>query len=69
MDGTGGTYFLRDNNKRVAAVFKPVDEEPFAPNNPRGYVGELGQQGLRRGVRAGGGAQREGDYRTVIVDM
>jgi hypothetical protein len=30
----GGTYFLRDRSKGIQLVFKPNDEEPFAPNNP-----------------------------------
>jgi len=38
MDGTGGTYFLHDARKVKVAVFKPEDEEPYACNNPRGYV-------------------------------
>ena len=35
LDGTGGTYFLRNAHKENVCVFKPSDEEPFAPNNPR----------------------------------
>lgn len=35
------------------------DEEAFAPCNPRGYEGRLGQQGLRGGVLSGEGAGRE----------
>jgi len=38
LDGSGGTYFLHDVHKRKIAVFKPADEEPYAVNNPRGYV-------------------------------
>ena len=38
LDGSGGTYFLHDAYKRKIAVFKPADEEPYAVNNPRGYV-------------------------------
>jgi len=38
LDGSGGTYFLRDARKGRIAVFKPADEEPYAENNPRGYV-------------------------------
>jgi len=41
-DGTSGTYFLRGGNKKPQAVFKPIDEEAFAPNNPRDYVGAFG---------------------------
>lgn len=36
-DGTSGTYKIRDENKEIVAIFKPIDEEPFAPNNPRGH--------------------------------
>ncbi|KAG5187671.1 phosphatidylinositol 3 and 4-kinase-domain-containing protein [Tribonema minus] len=39
LEGTGGTYFMTDTRKRKLAAFKPQDEEPFAPNNPRGFVG------------------------------
>lgn len=38
LDGSGGTYFLHDARKVRVAVFKPSDEEPYAENNPRGYV-------------------------------
>ena len=41
-DGTSGTYFLRGQDKKLQAVFKPIDEEAFAPNNPRDYVGAFG---------------------------
>lgn len=33
-DGTSGAYIIRNHDGAVA-VFKPIDEEPFAPNNPR----------------------------------
>eukprot|EP01083_Nonionella_stella_P068708 182637_1 len=59
FDGTGGTYFLKGRHKVKCAVFKPEDEEPFAPNNPRGYVGRLGQTGFRSGILSGEGAARE----------
>jgi len=38
IDGSGGAYFLHDAYKHKVAVFKPADEEPYAANNPRGYV-------------------------------
>lgn len=38
LEGSGGTYFLHDARKVKVAVFKPADEEPYAENNPRGYV-------------------------------
>lgn len=58
--GTGGSYFLRAPNGSSVAVFKPVDEEPCGPNNPRGIRGSSSQQhGLKKGVRPGEGAIRE----------
>ena len=41
-DGTSGTYILRNAQKQSIAIFKPIDEEPFAPNNPRGHTGQFG---------------------------
>lgn len=38
LDGSGGTYFLHDARKAGVGVFKPADEEPYAENNPRGYL-------------------------------
>lgn len=35
-EGTGGAYLLRDAKGGVVAIFKPSDEEPYTPNNPRG---------------------------------
>jgi hypothetical protein len=35
-EGTGGAYLLRDAKGAVVAIFKPSDEEPYTPNNPRG---------------------------------
>jgi len=32
--GVGGTYFVRDKDEKIA-VFKPIDEEPGAINNPK----------------------------------
>mmetsp|Transcript_16768 Transcript_16768/g.30085 ORF Transcript_16768/g.30085 Transcript_16768/m.30085 type:complete len:913 (+) Transcript_16768:142-2880(+) len=59
MDGTGGTYFLRNPRRQTVAVFKPADEEPFAPSNPRNYVGKMGQVGFRKGILSGEGYLRE----------
>lgn len=59
MEGTGGTYFLRSHKRDTVAVFKPADEEQFAPNNPRNYVGTMGQIGFRKGIFSGEGYQRE----------
>ena len=65
-DGSGGSYFLCDARKKRVGVFKPADEEPFAENNPRGYVPHLngasphaagggggGGECLRQGIRPG----------------
>ncbi|KAF2313710.1 hypothetical protein GH714_012824 [Hevea brasiliensis] len=39
---------------------QPTDEEPYAPNNPKGFVGQaLGQPGLKRSVRVGETGFRE----------
>lgn len=39
QSGVGGTYFVYDsetiNPKNISSVFKPIDEEPGAPNNPK----------------------------------
>jgi hypothetical protein len=58
-DGTSGTYFLRCTDKKPKAVFKPIDEEAFSPNNPRGYVGAFGQTTFRPGVLSGEACIRE----------
>lgn len=37
-EGTSGSYIFKgpgDESEDIG-VFKPIDEEPFAPNNPRG---------------------------------
>ncbi len=46
-EGTSGTYLLYNSQHNPIAVFKPVDEEAFAPNNPRGFIGEFGHISLR----------------------
>jgi hypothetical protein len=52
VEGVGGTYFLEDPDGANFAVFKPVDEEPGAPNNPKKIVTEPL-------LPPGGGAVRE----------
>ncbi|KAJ7953962.1 Phosphatidylinositol 4-kinase [Quillaja saponaria] len=53
------TTFGTQEGESVAIV-KPTDEEPFAPNNPKGFVGKaLGQPGLKRSVRVGETGFRE----------
>jgi Phosphatidylinositol 3- and 4-kinase/Ubiquitin family len=63
LDGSGGTYFLHDAKKSKVAVFKPADEEPYAKNNPRGYLPTPGKdytsQSLREGVAPGEACIRE----------
>jgi hypothetical protein len=63
--GVSGSYFLRGCDKtnlvRVGnqAIFKPLDEEPYAPNNQKGYTGKFGSRSMREGIRSGEGAARE----------
>lgn len=59
LDGTGGTYILFNGKRQQIAMFKPQDEEAFAPNNPRGFEGQIGQKGFRSGVVSGEGSCRE----------
>jgi hypothetical protein len=67
LDGSGGTYFLRDARKLKVAVFKPADEEPYAENNPRGYIKHLDAKAnmyddeisLRAGILPGEACLRE----------
>lgn len=60
-DCCGGTYFLRDANGDVCAVYKPSDEEPYAPLNPKGFVGSpmYGTSPMKEGVDVGAAAERE----------
>eukprot|EP00262_Sarcandra_glabra_P015272 TRINITY_DN466_c0_g2_i1.p1 TRINITY_DN466_c0_g2~~TRINITY_DN466_c0_g2_i1.p1 ORF type:complete len:633 (-),score=116.18 TRINITY_DN466_c0_g2_i1:240-2138(-) len=58
--GLGGAYYFRNSKGESVAIVKPTDEEPFAPNNPKGFVGKaLGQPGLKRSVRVGETGFRE----------
>ncbi|WCJ43023.1 Phosphatidylinositol 4-kinase gamma 7 [Euphorbia peplus] len=58
--GLGGAYYFRNKRGENVAIVKPTDEEPFAPNNPKGFVGKaLGQPGLKRSVRVGETGFRE----------
>lgn len=58
--GLGGAYYFRNTRGDSVAIVKPTDEEPFAPNNPKGFVGKaLGQPGLKRSVRVGETGFRE----------
>jgi len=59
-DGTGGTYFMRDPlGQKIVTVFKPMDEEPMAVNNPRGLPLSENGEGLKKGTKVGEGALRE----------
>eukprot|EP00249_Psilotum_nudum_P023564 c28924_g2_i1 orf=423-2510(+) len=58
--GLGGAYYFRNRMGERIAIVKPTDEEPFAPNNPKGFVGRmLGQPGFHRSVRVGETGIRE----------
>ena len=58
--GMGGAYYFKNIWGDHVAIVKPTDEEPFAPNNPKGFVGKtLGQPGLKRSVRVGETGFRE----------
>ncbi|KAL0919181.1 hypothetical protein M5K25_011259 [Dendrobium thyrsiflorum] len=59
-NGLGGAYYFRNNKGDRIAIVKPTDEEPFAPNNPKGFIGKaLGQPGLKKSVRVGETGFRE----------
>jgi len=58
-DGLGGTYFVKDRDGDTIAVFKPRDEEPLAPNNPKVHAGEGQGSGLKEGVLVGEAAINE----------
>ncbi|KAE8671764.1 Phosphatidylinositol 4-kinase gamma 3 [Hibiscus syriacus] len=59
-EGSGGAYFMQDSSgRKYIAVFKPIDEEPMALNNPRGLPLSLDGEGLKKGTRVGEGAPRE----------
>lgn len=56
--GTSGAYIIRNLDGPVA-VFKPIDEEPFAPNNPRGMTGLFGSDTCRPSIKSGESTIRE----------
>ncbi|KAI3689874.1 hypothetical protein L2E82_47844 [Cichorium intybus] len=59
-EGTGGAYFMQHaSGKKYVAIFKPIDEEPMAVNNPRGLPLSTNGEGLKRGTKVGEGALRE----------
>ncbi|XP_057520564.1 phosphatidylinositol 4-kinase gamma 4-like [Amaranthus tricolor] len=59
-EGTGGAYFMLDpSGHKILAVFKPIDEEPNAANNPNDLPISDDGEGLKKGTRVGEGALRE----------
>lgn len=66
-EGTSGSYVLKDvcaddlsgSLNKPVAVWKPIDEEPFAPNNPRGMQAPFGSETCRPGVKSGESSIRE----------
>lgn len=62
-DGLGGTYFIDDRHGTPRCVFKPRDEEPFAPNNPKRERADrmvhMGETGLKTGIIVGEAALNE----------
>ncbi|XVF10066.1 hypothetical protein REPUB_Repub07fG0151400 [Reevesia pubescens] len=59
-EGSGGAYFMQDSSgQKYISVFKPIDEEPMAVNNPNGLPLSLDGEGLKKGTCVGEGALRE----------
>ncbi|KAJ0559664.1 putative 1-phosphatidylinositol 4-kinase [Helianthus annuus] len=59
-EGTGGAYLMMDaSGSKYLSVFKPIDEEPMAVNNPRGLPLSTDGEGLKKGTTVGEGALRE----------
>ena len=59
-EGMGGTYFLSDASGGRVGIFKPCDEEPLAPNNPKGWNSRsMSDPGMKPSVRVGEAALRE----------
>ena len=61
QEGTSGSYILNGpgDDSKPLGVFKPIDEEPFAPNNPRGMNAPFGSETCRPGVKSGESTLRE----------
>ncbi|CAN0889657.1 Phosphatidylinositol 4-kinase gamma 4 [Linum grandiflorum] len=60
MEGTGGAYFMQDSaGQKFVSVFKPIDEEPLAVNNPQKLPASPNGEGLKKGTVVGEGALRE----------
>lgn len=66
-EGSGGAYFMQDSSgHKYVSIFKPIDEEPMAVNNPQGLPLSVNGEGLKKGTQVGGGALRE--VAAYIVD-
>ena len=50
---------MRNPDKSPVGIFKPVDEEQYAPNNPRDFQGPFGSATFRAGVLSGEATVRE----------
>lgn len=63
QEGCGGAYILKGENANQLGIWKPRDEEAFAPSNPRGYIDANIRCGsrspMRPGFRVGWGFLRE----------
>lgn len=60
FEGSGGAYLMKNpSGLNYISVFKPIDEEPLAVNNPRGLPLSVSGEGLKKGTRVGEGALRE----------
>lgn len=57
VEGTQGTYFLKDSLGNIVGVFKPSDEEVCEDGNPRGLKSR--SAALKTGVPPGEGWKRE----------
>eukprot|EP01052_Picozoa_sp_SAG31_P046538 SAG31_NODE_8943_length_1359_cov_1.058730_1_plen_253_part_00 len=69
-DGTGGGTENEHCVEKTPciAVFKPRDEEPMAPNNPKVHSGSaMGAPGMKAGVLVGEAAVNE--YAAYLVDV
>jgi len=59
-EGLGGAYLLRDASGNPLAVWKPREEEAFAPENPKNFIGRnIGDEGYGGSIRVGEACQRE----------
>jgi hypothetical protein len=47
------------SGQKYVSIFKPIDEEPMAVNNPQGLPLSIDGEGLKKGTRVGEGALRE----------